>query len=181
MIYHKRNYKNVIKKHVLDFLIALFVMMLLIVSSSTYAESVRPISSANNGYIFQVFVGLIIIIAMIFGVAALAKRFGAGTMLNNQHLKIVSTLSLGQKEKIVIIEAGEQQLLLGITSQQVTNLHTFDESVIDLKTKKEMSDFTHKIHGFLKQQISPNNSSSQEVGSKHQKIDNKKDTKKDEL
>ena len=148
------SHKKILKSYAVDCLIVFVIVILFFASSSVYADSVKPISSANSGYIFQVFVGLVIVIAMIFAVAALAKRFGAGGMLNNQHMKIVSSLSLGQKEKIIVIEAGERQLLLGVTAQQITNLYVFDESIIDLKTKKEMSDFTQKIHGFLTQQPS---------------------------
>ncbi|MGH1472218.1 MAG: flagellar biosynthetic protein FliO [Cellvibrionaceae bacterium] len=148
--------KKIIKNHAIDFMLSLFFILLFITSSSVFADSVKPISSANSGYIFQVFTGLIIVIGMIFTVAALVKRFGTGSMLNNQHMRIVSSLSLGQKEKVIVIEAGEHQLLLGVTSQQITSLHKFDEPIVDLKIKDEMSDFTKKIHGFLNYSIKSN-------------------------
>ncbi len=180
-----KSQKKILQSYIIDCLIAVIIVVLFVASSSVYADSVKPISSVNSGYIIQVFVGLIIVIVMIFSVAALAKRFGAGGMLNNQHMRVVSSLSLGQKEKIIVIEAGEKQLLLGVvTAQQITNLHIFDEPIIDLKTKKEMSDFTQKIHGFLTQQSktkpkSGNNEEQQVVDDKE--IMDKKYSKKDDV
>lgn len=132
-------------------------------------QTVKPISAANRGYISQVFVGLVMVLALIFLIATIVKRFGGAAILNNQHMKILSTLSLGQKEKVLIIEAGDQQLLLGVTSQQITRLHHFEQPIVDLKTKQAASDFTKKIQQFLSQQPIAQDDSSEKTAETHNK------------
>ena len=48
----------------------------------------------------------------------------------NNVINIVAVQSLGPKEKIVLVEVAEKQLMLGMTSSQVQTLHVFDEPVI---------------------------------------------------
>ncbi|TNC91015.1 MAG: hypothetical protein CSH36_11460 [Thalassolituus sp.] len=41
-------------------------------------------------------------------------------------LKMLAVLPLGTKEKIAVIQAGDQQLVVGITAHQITTLATLD-------------------------------------------------------
>ncbi|WP_232771476.1 flagellar biosynthetic protein FliO [Colwellia sp. 12G3] len=62
---------------------------------------------------------LLMVLALIIICALVLKRFNFSQQ-NVSQLKIVTSLSLGAKERVVVIQAGEQQLLLGVTAQQVT-------------------------------------------------------------
>jgi len=68
----------------------------------------------------------LMILALIFICAMLLKKFQPGLQQQNG-LKIVTSLSLGAKERIVVVQAGEQQLLLGVTAQQITLLDSLKE------------------------------------------------------
>ena len=67
--------------------------------------------------------GLIIVCGLIF------KRFNLTQQRINQ-LKVVSTLRLGAKERIIVVQVGEQQLLLGVTNQHITLLETLSEPIV---------------------------------------------------
>ncbi|KGJ91375.1 flagellar biosynthetic protein FliO [Colwellia psychrerythraea] len=62
---------------------------------------------------------LLMVLALIVICAFVLKRFNL-TQQGVSQLKLVTSLSLGAKERVVVIQAGEQQLLLGVTAQQVT-------------------------------------------------------------
>lgn len=62
---------------------------------------------------------LLMVLALIVICALVLKRFNL-TQQGVSQLKVVTSLSLGAKERVVVIQAGEQQLLLGVTAQQVT-------------------------------------------------------------
>ncbi len=62
---------------------------------------------------------LLMVLALIIICALVLKRFNF-TQQSVSQLKVVTSLSLGAKERVVVIQAGEQQLLLGVTAQQVT-------------------------------------------------------------
>lgn len=69
---------------------------------------------------------LLMVLALIIICAFVLKRFNL-TQQGVSQLKVVTSLSLGAKERVVVIQAGEQQLLLGVTAQQVTLIERLEE------------------------------------------------------
>ena len=45
-------------------------------------------------------------------------------------INVVATQALGPKERVVLIEVGGKQIVLGMTAQQVQTLHVFDNPVV---------------------------------------------------
>ena len=68
-------------------------------------------------------------------------RFGLGM---NGVIKILTTQSLGTKEKIALVEVNGQQLLLGITSSQIRTLYELHEPV-DLSETEGRSQFSRQL------------------------------------
>jgi flagellar protein FliO/FliZ len=85
---------------------------------------------AGGGSIGQVTLALGVVLAFVF-VAAWAMRhlrklnFSGGT----QHLQVVSQVTLGAKERAVLIRVNEVHVLVGVAPGQVTALHTFTTPV----------------------------------------------------
>ena len=69
---------------------------------------------------------LLMVLALIIICALVLKRFNL-TQQGVSQLKVVTSLSLGAKERVVVIQAGDQQLLLGVTAQQVTLIERLAE------------------------------------------------------
>lgn len=69
---------------------------------------------------------LLMVLALIVICALILKRFNL-TQHSASQLKLVTSLSLGTKERVVVIQAGKQQLLLGITAHQITVLERLAE------------------------------------------------------
>ncbi|SDH52606.1 flagellar protein FliO/FliZ [Vibrio xiamenensis] len=65
------------------------------------------------------FGSLIFVLAFILLLAWLLKRMRFPTMTNQKGLNIVRQLPVGTKERIVIVQAGEEQFLVGVTSQSI--------------------------------------------------------------
>ena len=86
-----------------------------------------PLASGGRVMIFLVFIlALIVVLAwMVHKTRVLGGMQGMPG--SNQSLRIVATLSLGMKEKIVVIQAGEQQFMVGITAQQITLLSELEK------------------------------------------------------
>lgn len=86
----------------------------------------NTITSAS--YLGQVVLGLGLIVLLILGLAWLAKRLPQFSRINNNSvIAIRHQTALGLKEKLVIAEVGGKQLVLGVTPQSISLLHTFDE------------------------------------------------------
>ncbi len=78
---------------------------------------------------------LLMVLVLIILCALVLKRFNL-TQQGVSQLKVVTSLSLGAKERVVVIQAGEQQLLLGVTAQQVTLIERLAEPLVTPETKK---------------------------------------------
>ncbi len=76
--------------------------------------------------LLQVTFALILMVGLILGLAWLAKRFGRPLFQQNNQLRLIASLSLGVKEKVILVEVEGKQLILGVTPQQITSLHVMD-------------------------------------------------------
>lgn len=56
------------------------------------------------------------------------KRFGRYASAG-RHLRVVAGLALGPRERIVLIQVGETQLLLGVTSEHVETLYVLPHPI----------------------------------------------------
>jgi flagellar protein FliO/FliZ len=88
------------------------------------------------------------VLAVIVISAMILKRF-QGVRQTHHGLKIVTSLHLGAKEKLVVVQAGDKQLLLGVTTQQVTLLETLDEPLVN--AKENSVDFAQSLAKLFKQ------------------------------
>ena len=69
---------------------------------------------------------LIMVLAVIFISAIVLKRFNI-TQQNSSQLKVIANLSLGAKERIIVVQVGEQQLVLGVCPQQISLLKNLEK------------------------------------------------------
>lgn len=78
-------------------------------------------------FIGQILFSLMIILFLIFAVAFVVKRFGRFSEVAGGHLKVLGTIAVGHKERIVLLQVGSEQLLIGVTTMKVTTLHRLAE------------------------------------------------------
>jgi flagellar protein FliO/FliZ len=76
--------------------------------------------------LIQVTLALMLMVGLILGLAWLTRRFAQPLFQQQKNLRLISSLSLGVKEKIILVEVNGKQLVLGVTPQQITSLHVMD-------------------------------------------------------
>jgi flagellar protein FliO/FliZ len=89
----------------------------------TPVHEAAPAASSAGG-LLQAGFGMAVVVGLIFGCAWLARRFGLQRLGGGQLVKVVSSASVGQRERVVVVEVGDTWLVLGVTPQQVNTLHT---------------------------------------------------------
>ncbi len=67
-------------------------------------------------------------------------------------LKCIGALSLGQRERVVVVQAGDQQLVLGVTASQINTLHVLDNPLLN-DNSDITGDFRQKLSLALKRQV----------------------------
>ncbi|MCW8886933.1 MAG: flagellar biosynthetic protein FliO [Motiliproteus sp.] len=96
--------------------------------TSVTNPAVEPFSA---GSAMQLILGLGLVIVLIFALAWFARRVGGVSGFNHPQLKVVATLAMSTRERVVLVQAGKQQMLLGVAPGRVNLLHSFDEPIID--------------------------------------------------
>jgi len=86
----------------------------------------------SAGYLAQVLGSLVLVFICLFAVLYLLRRFNGVRVGQGSVLRVLGSASVGQREKVVLIEAGKEQLLLGVAQGSVRTLHVFAEPVVDI-------------------------------------------------
>ncbi len=75
--------------------------------------------------------GLVIVLLIILGAAWLLKRVQPGRFADHHLLHTRSSLSVGPRERVLVVEIGEQWLVLGVTAHTITTLHTLPRTELN--------------------------------------------------
>ncbi|SQD80598.1 flagellar biosynthetic protein FliO [Moritella yayanosii] len=102
----------------------------------------------NDIDMLQWLLSLLVVISVILILAFVAKKarvFGS----NNQLLHVVATLPLGPKERIMVVQVGSEQVLLGVTGQQINLLKELAQPLDN--SQPELNPFATKLALMMKQ------------------------------
>ncbi len=111
-----------------------------------------PIVSIES--MLQLSAGLLMVLAFIALIAWLFKKIGFHPANRTDLLKVISSASVGQKERIVLAEIGDIWLVLGVAPGQVNLLHQMDKNTLPASETTESppaSRFTEKLQAHLEQ------------------------------
>ena len=97
-------------------------------TATATAPQLEP--AVGAGDLLQVVSALIFVIALIVITAWFIRRFSGATYSRNGALRLLAGISVGQRERVVLVQAGEVQLLLGVAPGEVRTLHVFDKPVL---------------------------------------------------
>ena len=76
----------------------------------------------------RMLMSLIIVLAVIFLLAYIVKKLKI-TPHSQKHLRTVAQLSVGTKERVVVVEVNGEQFMLGVTSNNVNLLHKLEQPI----------------------------------------------------
>ena len=96
-------------------------------AAATLPGSTNPVGPEE---VLHVFLALLLILGLIVMVAWLMRRYVTLPAGRSGALRMLAAISVGQRERVVLVQAGETQLLIGIAPGQVRTLHVFDKPVL---------------------------------------------------
>lgn len=108
----------------------LLLIVLLAVSTLALADDAGPIDPFTPSYILKLVVSLAVVLGLMFALAWLLKRFGRiDARSRNYPMKVLTQISVGPRERILLLEVGDRQMLVGVTQGGVEPLGWVDPPI----------------------------------------------------
>lgn len=87
--------------------------------------SLTTASLTSSAYLVKLTLSLAAILMLIGGLAWSVRKLGGGSFINraNDQLKLTAVVSVGARERVVLVQAGSEQILLGVTAGEIKKLH----------------------------------------------------------
>jgi len=85
-----------------------------------------PISS---GGLWEIALGLMVVCAAIVLLGWVMRRLQPGALGMTSHMRIVGSLSVGARERLLIVECGGKQHMIGVTQTQINLITELDQLV----------------------------------------------------
>lgn len=91
------------------------------------ASEAAPVVGA--GGLAQVTLSLLLVLAAVFAAAWVVRRLRGFGKFGGGAVQVVTEIAVGTKERVVLIQVGNQQLLIGVAPGRVSTLHVLAEPV----------------------------------------------------
>ena len=78
---------------------------------------------------FGAIFALLAVLALIVGLGWVLKRMPGSGFKPAEGLRVVASLNVGAKERVVVVEVNGQQLLLGVTTGGISTLHQLPDAL----------------------------------------------------
>jgi flagellar protein FliO/FliZ len=99
-------------------------------------EVAERVATPSAGSLAQVTLSLVLVLAAVFAAAWLVRRLKTFGKFSSGPIEIISDVSLGAKERAVLVQVGGKQLLLGVAPGRVSTLHVLDAPIAADQLKK---------------------------------------------
>lgn len=111
------------------------------------ATGPAPQSPASAGSLGGAVFALVLVVGLILLLSWLAKRMPGlgGTGGSHSALRVVGSLALGPRDRLVVVEVGDTQLLLGVGAGGTRTLHTLDQPLPAAAAKKTSPAFAQLL------------------------------------
>lgn len=90
--------------------------------------------TASSGSLLQTIFALMFVLALLIALAWAMKRYGPKALGGNSKMRVVSSLNLGGRERIVLIEVADQWIVVGASPGRINALATLPRQEGDLPT-----------------------------------------------
>ena len=131
------------------YLCLLLILLPQFALAQTEESAVAPLEPISSPYLLKLTGGLLLVVAIIFVLAWLVKRFNLGQQSQGGLIKIVSGVSIGTRDRIVLLQVGEEQILVGLTPGRIEKLHTLAQPLEPAAEQPVAASFADKINRLM--------------------------------
>ncbi len=99
-------------------------------SSVTAAAEVPPVSP--SGGLLKMMLGLVVVLVVMAGLAWLLKRLLPGASGSHSVARIVGGVSVGSRERVVVVEVADRWIVVGVAPGSVSGLANLDAGNLEV-------------------------------------------------
>ena len=128
-------------------LLALFLSMpLAAMAAEPAGKAATPMAGSDiAGQLGQLLLGLLLVIGLIFLLAWLLRRVQQLNPKGGQVIKLLSSQALGPRDRLVLVQVGNEQSLLGLSAGRITPLHVLKEPVHLADAEQATPEFAQRL------------------------------------
>ncbi|CAH0186830.1 flagellar protein FliO/FliZ [Pseudomonas frederiksbergensis] len=116
-------------------------------TTAATAAAAPAVSSGVAGQLTQLVFGLLLVLGLIFFLAWLLRRVQqAGPAGKGQVIELIGSRALGPRDRLMLVQVGNEQILLGLSPGTITALHVLKEPVqVPGATEKATPEFAQRL------------------------------------
>lgn len=88
------------------------------------ASAAESVAISPTTGLFQIFLGLVAVLALMLSAAWFFKKIGPVATGNKIPVKVVGGVNVGNRERIMVVEVADQWIVVGVTANQINTLST---------------------------------------------------------
>jgi flagellar protein FliO/FliZ len=109
-----------------------------------------PVAGSDiGGQLVQLLLGLLLVIGLIFALAWVMRRVQQIGPRGNQAIRLVASQALGPRDRLLLVQVGGEQVLLGISAGRIIPLHVLKEPVSLETTEPATPEFAQRLMELL--------------------------------
>ncbi|WP_223504598.1 flagellar biosynthetic protein FliO [Pseudomonas sp. GL-RE-29] len=117
-------------------------------AAAAAAAAAAPVASGGvAGQLTQLVFGLLLVLGLIFFLAWLLRRVQqAGPAGKGQVIELIGSRALGPRDRLMLVQVGNEQILLGLSPGTITALHVMKEPIeVPTTTDKATPEFAQHL------------------------------------
>ena len=109
-------------------------------------QSAEPVGELN---ILQVITPMLLVVILIFALAWMVKKMQRGIPSLGKDIEILASTPLSSQSRLCLVRVAGKDMLIGVTSSNITHLQTFDTPVVQTPAKTPSKEFSEQFKSLL--------------------------------
>lgn len=121
----------------------LFLSIFSLVCPVVFGQSTENPNIISHSELMRVITGLLLVLLIIILLSWIVKRLQGTNLSSSTGFQSIASMTLGPKEKVILLKVGERHLLMGVGGGSISLLYDFGEHMpkgFDLENKKSFAD-----------------------------------------
>jgi len=105
----------------------------------------------SSGYLLKLILGLLMVLALIFVFAWAARKMRLTPAGQQGVIRVLSAISVGQRDRIALIQVGNEQILVGLSPGRMQTLHRLEQPIdfTDQGDTEPEPGFAERLHKLM--------------------------------